>query len=205
MRTLACFIFIITFVINSTAKAEEVGGKYTSFAGFELGAVTLANIQKELGQAKVVETGDAGEYTASVCYTVPGGVAIFFAGELDGPEHNLGGFGFAKETDRLPCVKWPTALAAPNLIIGGLHLGMSVAEFKKIVGVSVHMEGSKAYADFEGKRPMRKEELLRLPKEVQGMVKTGDQQNYFDVIVSIVATFSNGQLKELRIWKTETT
>ena len=204
MRTLAYFVCIFTLCLSISAEAEDVGAKFTSFAGFELGTVTLAGVQRKLGPTQLVETGDAGEYTASVCYTVSGGVVMFFAGELDGPEHNLGGFGFAKETDRKPCSEWPMTPAVPNLAIEGLRLGLSVSEFTRIVGVPVRIEGKKAYAFFEGKRTMTEREIQRLPEEVQGMVKTGQQQNYFDVVVSVVATFSADRLQELRIWKTET-
>ncbi|MCE5263695.1 MAG: hypothetical protein LLG97_09195 [Deltaproteobacteria bacterium] len=204
MRPLAYFVCIFTLCLSISAEAEDVGARFTSFAGFDLGTVTLAGVQRRLGPAQLIETGDAGEYTASVCYTVPGGVVMFFAGELDGPEHGLGGFGFAKETDRKPCSKWRTTLAVPNLVIGGLRLGLSVSEFTSIVGVPVRIEGQKYYAFFEGKRAMTKQEMQRLPQEVQGMVKTGKQQNHFDVVVSVVATFSAGRLQELRIWKTET-
>nr|NJM04326.1 hypothetical protein [Desulfobacula sp.] len=205
MRKITCFICIFTLCLNVSAKAEDVGAKFTSFAGFELGTVTLTSVQAKLGPSKLVETGDAGDYTASICYAVPGGVIMFFAGELDGPEHNLGGFGFAEETNRKPCSEWPMTLGVPNLAIGGLCLGLSISEFTLIVGAPVHIEGKKAYAFFEGKRTITKREIQRWPEEVQGMVKTGQQQNYFDVVVSVVATFSAGRLQELRIWKTETT
>ena len=204
MRTLSYFVCIFILCLSISAEAKDVGAKYTSFAGFDLGTVTLADVQRKLGPAQLVETGDAGEYTASICYTVSGGVVMFFAGELDGPEHNLGGFGFAKENDRTPCSEWTMSLSGPNLVIGGLHLGLSVSKFTRIVGVPVRIEGKKAYAFFEGKRTMTKKEIQRLPEELQGMVKTGQQQNYFDVVVSVVATFSAGRLQELRIWKTET-
>lgn len=52
---------------------------------------------------------------------------------------------------------------------------------------------------------MTEEETSRFPRDVQAMVKTGEQQNYFDVVVSVIATFSQGRLVELRVWKTETT
>jgi len=205
MNILAYIALASALLISVTAKAAAVGERFTSFAGFQLGAVTLADIQNQLGTTKVVETGDAGEYTASVCYAVPNGVVLFFAGELDGQEHNLGGFGFTNKTEREPCGSWPTTLTAPALDIGGLRLGLTLKEFTNIVGTSVRMEGNKAYAFFEGRRTMTEEETSRLPREVQAMVKTGEQQNYFDVVVSVVATFAHGRLVELRVWKTETT
>lgn len=205
MNILAYIALASALLISVTARAEGIGEKFTSFAGFQLGAVKLANIQDQLGATKVVETGDAGEYTASVCYAVPNGVVLFFAGELDGPEHNLGGFGFAKTTERKPCKNWPATLTVPALDIGGLRLGLTLKEFTNIVGALVHMEGNKAYVSFEGRRSMTEEETSHLPKEVQAMVKTGEQQNYFDVVVSVVATFAQGRLVGLEVWKTETT
>ena len=205
MNILACTALASALFICVTAKAEGLGDKFTSFAGFQLGAVKLADIQNQLGVTKVVETGDAGEYTASVCYTVPNGVVLFFAGELDGSEHYLGGFGVAKETERKPCGNWPATSTVPALDIGGLLLGLTLKEFTNIVVVSVHTEGNKAYAFFEGRRTMTEEEAARLPNEVQAMVKTGVQQNYFDVVVAVVATFTQGRLVELRVWKTATT
>jgi hypothetical protein len=152
----------------------------------------------------LVETGDAGEYTASVCYSVPGGVILFLSGELDGRAHNLGGFGLARETDRGPCSTWPTTRAIPNLTIRGLHVGMSVPEFTRRIGAPVRIERQRAYAHFDSKWKMSLAERQRLPKEIQKMVQTGEQQNYYDVIVSIVATFNKVGLHELRVWKTET-
>ena len=205
MNKLAYTALASTLLISVTVKAEGLGERFTTFAGFQLGAVKLSDIQNKLGAVKVVETGDAGEYIASVCYAVPDGFVLFLAGELDGPEHTLGGFGFAKNSERKPCGNWPATLTAPALYKGGLRLGLTLTEFTNIVGTSVHMEGNKAYAFFEGKRSMTKEETSRLPKEVQAMIITGEQQNYFDVVVSVVATFVQGQLVELRVWKTETT
>jgi hypothetical protein len=204
IHTLAYYVCIFTLCLCISTDAEDVGSKFASFAGFELGTVTLADVQKRLGATELVETGDAGEYTASVCNTVPDGVVIFFIGEMDGPEHNLGSFGLAKETDRKPCSKWPITIAVPNMVIGGLHFGLSISEFIRIVGAPVHIEGKTAYAFFEGKRTMTKQEIQHLPAEAQSMIKAGQQQNYFDVGVSVVATFNDDGLHELRVWKTET-
>ncbi len=198
----AILLGVFLFCLN--AKAADTGVQFTSFASFNLGAIKLDEIQKTLGAAKLVETGEAGEYTASVCYTIQEGVILFLSGELDGPSHYLGGFGLAKATDRQPCSKWPSQRAMPKLTIAGLHLGMSLYEFTQQVGAPVRNEGRKAYAHFESKRQMRQEEIQRLPAEVQKMIQTGEQQNYYDVIVSITARFNKGQLEELHIWKTET-
>jgi hypothetical protein len=200
--TLILFIAALIFCID--ARAEDNGARFTSYAGFSLGTVKLDDVQKTLGPAKLVETGDAGEYTASVCYMVPDGFILFLAGELDGPDHNLGGFGFAKKTERQPCSKWPTNREKPKLNLAGLELGISISEFKRHVGAPIRIVGQKAYAAFESKREINQAEIQRLPKDVQEMIQTGKQQNYYDVVVSIMATFNSDKLDELLIWKTET-
>jgi hypothetical protein len=204
MRKIALLGFLPFFLYSFPVSAKYPGDKFTSFAGFELGTVNLSEIQNNLGKAKVVETGDAGDYTASICYIVPTGVVLFLAGEMDGPNHDLGGFGFARETDRQPCAKWPKSLAIPSLNLKGIRLGLSQKEFRSVVGTPVRLDGQKAYAAFESKRKMTKKEISRLPKDIQSEIKTGKLQDSVDVFVSLNATFSNGVLKELRVWKSET-
>ena len=198
-------IFIsVALIFCIDARAEDNGSRFTSFASFSLGTIKLDDVQKTLGTAKLVETGEAGEYTASVCYVVPTGFILFLAGELDGPDHDLGGFGFARQTERQPCSQWPPNRAKPKLNIAGLQLGMSIAEFKRSVGVPIRIEGQKVYASFESKRKMSQTEIQRLPEDVREMIQTGKGQNYYDVVVFIAAIFNNGKLDDLRIWKTET-
>ncbi len=204
MNILTYIALATTLLIGTTAKAQNMGEKFTSFADFQLGTVKLSNIQDQLGVAEVVETGEAGEYIASVCYNTPHGVILFFAGELDGPEHDLGGFGFAKKTERKPCRNWSATSTAPTLDIGGLRLGITLKEFTDIVGTSVRVEGDRAYAVFESKEIMTEEEISHLSKEAQAMIKKGELQNYSDVLVSVIAIFSEERLVELNVWKTET-
>ena len=56
MNILAYFALASALLISVTVKAEGMGESFTSFAGFQLGAVKLANIQSQLGNAKVVNT-----------------------------------------------------------------------------------------------------------------------------------------------------
>lgn len=202
MRTAIYVLFLGFLVFWGNAKAADTGAQFTSFAGFNLGTVKLDEVQKALGHAELVETGDAGEYTASICYKVRGGVILFLSGEIHGDY--LGGFGLAKKTDRQPCSKWPTKRAIPKLTIAGLHLGMSVSEFTQRIGAPVRKEGQNAYADFESERKLSQAEIQRLPDEVQKMIQAGKAQDYYDVIVSVKATFNKDRLSELLIWKTET-
>jgi len=44
----------------------------------------------------------------------------------------------------------------------------------------------------------------RLPKDVKDATLAGQMQNYFDVVVSVVGTFSGDKLIEFQVWKVET-
>jgi hypothetical protein len=54
-------------LVSGSASAQEGSGQFTSFAGFHLDTVTLAEVEHQLGPAKLVESGDAGEYEAKIC------------------------------------------------------------------------------------------------------------------------------------------
>ena len=76
MRTLSYLLIAVASCFSVSARAEDTGERFTSYAGFELGTGTLADVQNTLAPSQLVETGQAGEYIASVCYAVSGGVVI---------------------------------------------------------------------------------------------------------------------------------
>ena len=51
---------------------------------------------------------------------------------------------------------------------------------------------------------MMQPEISRLPDELREKVSRGEEQDYFDVVVSILATFRGGRLEDVKTWKTET-
>jgi len=190
---------------GSAAKAGLSGDLFSSFAGFSLGETTFNEVQATIGDAAIVRKGDAGESLASLCYSVDSsGYVLFLAGELDGPEHYLGGFDISDRPSRTPCSPWLKNMPKPNLNIGGLHLGMSMPAFEAAVGVPVKWKASQGIASFESKKKMSAAELAKLPAEAQAQIAHGDAPDYYDVVITISATFESGKLRELRVWKTET-
>jgi hypothetical protein len=186
------------------AFADETGSQFTSFAGLELGTVTLAQIQEKLGPAKLVETGDAAEYEASICYRTSGGLLIFLSGEMGGPEHQLLGFAVSSRDRAKACPNLPAKNAPLRLQLAGLYLGMTKEEFKHVVATKVEWDGNIGRAFFQSKRLMTPTEFAKLPKNVQQATLAGNQQNYFDVSVSVIGTFAGENLTEFRVWKVET-
>jgi hypothetical protein len=179
--------WLIARLILSTgpALAGTPGSQFTSMAGFHLGAVTLAQVATELGPATLSESGDAGEYTASVCYRTPAGAIYFLSGEMGGADHDLLGIGISTlDSSRAKsCATWPSSRSLPELSIGGIHLGMSRAAFARAAQGKVLWSGELASITFDSDKL--------------------EQQGHVDVSISLQATFAAGKLVDLRSWKIE--
>lgn len=197
-------ILIVLVCLASPVAAQSNGWQFTSFAGFKLGNVTLGQVADDLGPAKLVESGDAGGYQAEICYRTPAGVVSFLSGEMGGRGHRLLGFDISRDEATRPCAKFPAARAPRTLNLAGLRLGQSKAGFAHAVAANVRWEGNIGRVDFESTRTMTPAEMRRIYKDVHEAMRTGQLQNYFDVVVSVEGTFSDDQLIEFRVWKVET-
>lgn len=205
MRILLEFFFVLAFASSQLACAEDTtGSRFTSFAGFQLGELNLAAVQARLGKATLIESGDAGEYEASICYLLSDGVVRFMAGEMDGPEHDLGAFSIAKSSTSHSCSNWPSGLPEPDLGLGGLRFGMSESEFADQLGSKTSKNGEKLSATFKSRRILTKREFQVLPKTRQLAISAGDEQSWYDVYVYIEATFEPEGLRQIDVWKSET-
>jgi hypothetical protein len=200
--------FLICLVVNllaaSSAFSQSAGEKYTVFQGFELGKITLNDIQRDLGNTTLIKTGDAGEFMAFVCYRTSSGLIYFLSGELGGTEHGLLGFKFKKSASEHDCAAWPHKLPVPKLVLNGLQLGMNKTIFSKTLATKVTWENNIATSTFESRRKMTTTEIEKLNENDRQAILAGKQQDYFDVLVSIVGTFKHGKLISLQVWKTET-
>lgn len=194
--------FILLLIFSLFAMAQD-GARFTSFAGFHLGKATLAQVAKRLGPVKIVETGEAGEYEAKICYRVPDGAIYFLSGEMGGPDHDLLGFGISGSSGSRACAEFRGPVV-PSLELGGLRPGLSKAEFSRIVGGKVDWNGNVGRVAFESRRPITPAEFSALPKGAQEAAKAGQLQDYFDVVVSVVGTFVRGKLSAFEVWKVET-
>lgn len=199
-------LFFVLLISIEPTYAQDDGSKFTNFAGFDLGTVTLSEIEQKYGHATLIESGDAGEYEAKICYSLDDGILYFLSGELGGDIHELLGFAVSVQriSEQKKCAEFPVKKKPFKLNLAGLHLGMSKAEFEKVFTTKVKWNGNTGTIFFESKRAMKQKELKRLPKDVQEGTKAGVFQNYFDVIVSIDGYFEGNKLVEFRVWKTET-
>jgi hypothetical protein len=202
-------IYALTLLLCSAcfalpAIAQSDGAKFTTFAGFELGKVTLGQIAEHLGPSKLLESGDAGEYEAKICYRTNAGLVYFLSGEMGGPEHDLLGLAVSRSDTTKSCPRFPANRAPKQLNLGGLRLGLTKAEFSRVVAINIQWEGDIGRAFFESKRTMSPAEIEKLPQDVKAATLAGKMQNYFDVVVSVIGIFSGDRLIEFSVWKVET-
>lgn len=195
------FLIFVGAWLGRSALAQDPGAQFTGFAGFRLGTVTLSGIQKKLGNTKLIETGEAGEYEAAICYRTDLGLVYFLSGEMGGSEHDLLAFGVSKSDKTKPCAPFPKKWPSPRLELAGLRLGMSKARFEQVVATKVEWNGNIGRAFYQSKRPMMSAEIKAMPEDVRRMISSGEQQNYFDVLVSVIGTFAEGKLIDFRVWK----
>jgi hypothetical protein len=199
-------VFLLAAVAPAamTAPATNTGEQFTTFAGFDLLRGTLADVQNKLGKATEVDTGDAGELRGTICYRMSGGHALFLAGEMHWGERRLDAFGLEWDDPSRPCNDFPPGKAPAKLEIGGIHLGMTRAEFERVVGPITEWHGDEGFVEIDSTRPMTPADLAALPEGVQNDIKSGVGQKYFDIGVSFIPKFDGDKLKSVEIWKTET-
>lgn len=194
----------------SPAFGQVAGEDYIVFGDYRLGATTLADIRRDLGRTPLVESGDAGDFIASICYRTPRGAVRFLSSELGGSDHVLLGFDLVKSTSgsmrakQSVCYPWPRQKPAPTLGIGDLRLGMTRADFSRVLHGTVRWENQVAFAEMASRRKMTNAELERLSEKNRRAILTGMQQDYFEVLITVIGTFRGKELIELRIWKAET-
>lgn len=204
-------LFLVVLASVTSAFGNDAGKAFTTFTGYELGSTTLSTIQRDVGVAPLVKSGDAGDFTASICYRTSRGTVRFVSGELGGPALLLLGFDLATltaghaETTKNECPRWRRVRpGCPNLNIGSLRLGISKAEFSRLVSNEIQWDGDVASTSFETRRKMTKIESDRLPEKNRTTTLVASEQDYFDVLISVTGTFKRGKLVRLQVWKTET-
>jgi hypothetical protein len=153
--------------LASTSAATDQGGRFTRFAGFELGRVTLADVQETLGPSPLQEAGDAGGYEAWVCYSLPAGQVEFNSGEMGGDSHDLLGFTITRHGRNRHCPDWPGTIPAPAMRLGDVSLGISAEEFEAALDAPVEWQGNLGTCHYDYRREPTHSEILALPAELR--------------------------------------
>ena len=176
--------FMLLLFVGLAAQASaHPGDRFTRFAGFEFEGATLAEVQARIGQSQLYTQGDASEAESWVCYTQNGAEVQFKSGEMGGGTELLGVTLILHPpvTHRCPGPRKPLPLS-----LSGLKLGMSKRAFTRVIGTSPSWSGQTATASFE-------------------YTKSDPNNQRLDVSISIIGTFSGGNLVKLVAWKVEST
>jgi len=195
MLKLCLFIGIL---LPTIAAAQLYDGRFTSFLGFELNKTNLGEIKESFGEAPLLESGDAGEYEAKICYIGNVGTIYFISGEMGRPDHELLGFEISEKEpgDEKLCSPLPEQLASSRLKISGLYLGMTKKEFESVTGKGfLKKTNSGGWYLLEYTIPMTKKEIAKIPPE--------DTYQFWDVSLGLKPTFKEGHMSKLRVYQTQ--
>ncbi len=152
------YLFMFLLATTVTCQPQHPSDKFKYLLGFALQEDSLATIRQKLGPAKLVETGDAGDYLASISYYFEDiqTTISFQSGEM-----GAGGLYVIQFVLRRSHSCDSVSFCHPNFIIssasqanvGGLYVGMTPDKFTKIVGRNVHWTGDLAEVDFTYRYP----------------------------------------------------
>jgi len=197
-------MLIAAIAIPLTGFAES-GEKITKLLGVQVGkTMTLRDVQKSLGNAPIIETGEAGEYKATVCYYVPNCQAKveFWSDELGGDKHYVIGFTLTRTTESAKTCRMLTLDNCARLRLeNGIHLGMQIGKFRKVLGGPIEIIEDFYQMTFESRKPMTEKERSTISKRLSSPLPTG---LIWDIIVHIRGTFTTSGLDVLEVSKTQT-
>ena len=202
MKSLLNFILFFSLTFSCTLYAKDDGSQFTSFAGMKLGKATLLQVAQKFGETEVISSGDAGEYEVAMCYKAKYGFIHFLSGEMGGGV-DLIGFGASKNQIYKTCTKPHDPKSLLKLPLAGINIGMTKAEFSKITNKRVQWKDNVGHIFFDSKRLMSKKEINSLKPYLEQGTELGKIQNYFDVSISLVATFQGKFLTSFQVWKVE--
>jgi hypothetical protein len=198
---IAAMLAWTSLAASPSAAPQPPGEQFTELMGVRLLNVTLADVQARLGKADLAESGDAGEYLATICYLDPSTrtTVVFKSGEMGGPNHELLGFE-VREYSHLTdagCPPLPSGDGTPpSLGIGPLHLGMTQEAFGLALGGLRELTGRGIGRVFERTQPMTPEELVRCPPCAD--------YPYSDIVIEVAGGFRADALVSVSVWKTLT-
>lgn len=197
-------LFIILLLIPTSVIASN-GEDLTEVLGIRIAQdITLAHVQKRLGQSQIIETGDAGEYKAAICYYAPKCLTQieFWSSELGGPEHDLIGFTLSRSEERSSvCSELAIEDCASVKVPRGVKLGMKLDEYKEAVGSDLELEGSFYQKAFERRQPMTEPERMRMLKSYPEL---SPEYLYWDIVIFVRGAFRSGVLDAFTVSKTQT-
>jgi hypothetical protein len=165
-----------------------------------IGVTTLDEVRKTYGMVEPSRVGPEEEADIAICYVHPsskGKVSVVFESGAMGGWKEITGFRLSAQRGGGHCVSTEmniSTLATEN----GIRLGQSLEGFTKAMPIKFRHRGSALTYEGVSQRAATQEELKRLRAEWPD-----ERQDYFDVTITIRATFSANRLVDFYVRKNE--
>ena len=196
---------VLLLVLAGVAEAAPQGAeKFTHIATFSLADLpTFDALAKTFGPSAVIESGDASEYDARVCYKSLDNsmVVAFFHGEVH--------WGFTLRTPGPDDARCPASaeLTANVANIAGVTLGMKRKDYERLVGRPSRVDAQHVEHDFQYVHVLSDEQLgEQTDRARKNGYKNVNPEDYrrWDVIISLDAAFKNERLASFTVTRVET-
>jgi len=198
-------LFIVGFVFFANPAYSFDPLIFTKILGFQLEKNTLYDVQKALGAAPIVETGDAADYDASLYFITSDGssVLVFGSGEMGGNTKDVLYFQVVK-SDHYKKKKGQNFFKLSNSlgkdVIQGVYLGMSKKSFDDLFKGEIH--STEKFDSPEIKIKSKSTSLFFDGKE-KIFDKEEKQTIDYDDAINIDAKFDEGGLYYLNVGRVE--
>lgn len=196
--TLLC---LLTFA--STANAAnllERGERFTKLGAFQLNEATLDDVRKSLGNTPINEFGDAGGYTAEICYFIKNRkiFLVFSSGELGGTNHLILNIttGAERPKSNVQCKE----IEAGTTALNGLDVGISKQKAFELLGSGKEEEPGHWVFLYEGRSRLTPAEIEKIKQVWPEIV----QDPYSDVVIAVHVIVKQNIVTGYSVWRTET-
>ncbi len=180
--------------VEKTEVSPFNPASFTEMLGFKLQKNTLFEVKSALGAAPLFETGEAGEYDASLYYLAEDGKTLyrFGTGEMGGSEKVLIHFSLCRPESVRDSIPTPCDVSR-RLGKSRVRLGMSREEFEALIAGPIESPEGYKLVESSRKSNLIKLQYLgetRVTEKAKGIVKTLK----FDDLITIEAEFKDDGL-----------
>lgn len=196
--TLLCLL-----IFASTANAGNLlgrGERFTKLGAFQLNESTLDDVRKSLGYTPINEFGDAGGYTAEICYFIKNRriFLVFSSGELGGTNHLI--LNITTGADRPKSKVQCKEIAVSATALNGLDIGISKQKAFESLGSGKEEESGHWVFLYEGRGRLTTTEIEKIKKVWPEII----QDPHSDVVIAVHVFIKQNIVTGYSVWRTAT-
>lgn len=198
------FVTLLILIPTIAIAAPQNAERFTHIAGINLSDLpSLKSLQKIFGPSVIIQSGDAGDYDARICYQTPDKKAVvkFFHGEVD--------WGFLIRKPQKKDNQCPVSekLQMRGLSVAGISLGMDKSKYIQIVGKPTRKTHNRVENEFDYIHTLTDGELRQLLKRRRknGYPPTNPENlRHWNLEIYTSAIFTKGLLTSFTVIRIET-